>query len=82
MIWALQNDHQNLSFVKDINLLGQKMIRNSHKNGQLLACHFHFETLFTNIKGILSYLFWFIFSSENILFISVAKLLLQFNLDP
>ena len=45
MIWALQN-HQNLSFVKDNDLLGDKMIRNSHKNGQPLACHFHFETLF------------------------------------
>ena len=48
MILAHQNDHQNLSFVKDINVLGQKMIKNSHKNGQLLACHFHFETLFMN----------------------------------
>ena len=46
MIWALQNDHQNLSFVKDNDLLGDKMIRNGHKNGQPLACHFHFETLF------------------------------------
>ena len=46
MIWALQNDHQNLSFVKYNDLLGDKMIRNGHKNGQPLACHFHFETLF------------------------------------
>ena len=28
---APQNDHQNLSFVKDNHVLGQKMTRNSHK---------------------------------------------------
>ena len=49
MIWALQNDHQNRSFVIDKDLLGDKMIRNSHKNGQTLACHFHFETLFIKV---------------------------------
>ena len=50
MIWALQNDHQNLSFAKDNDLLGNKMIINSHKNGQSVACHFHFETLFTKVR--------------------------------
>ena len=46
IIWALQNDCQNLGFVKNINVLGKKMIRNTYKNGQHLGCHFHFETLF------------------------------------
>ena len=29
--WAHQNDHQNLSFVKTINLVGRKMTRNTLK---------------------------------------------------
>jgi hypothetical protein len=29
--WALQNDLQNLSFVKAINAVGGKMARNGHK---------------------------------------------------
>jgi hypothetical protein len=29
--WALQNDCQNLSFVKPINVVGKKMARNDHK---------------------------------------------------
>ena len=28
--WALQNDSQNLSFVKAINLVGKKMARNTY----------------------------------------------------
>ena len=29
--WALQNDRQNLSFVKAINVVGRKMARNTYK---------------------------------------------------
>ena len=29
--WALQNNHQNLSFVKDFYVAGRKMARNGHK---------------------------------------------------
>ena len=29
--WALQNDCQNLSFVKVINVVGRIMTRNTHK---------------------------------------------------
>ena len=29
--WAIQNDRQNLSFVKAINEVGEKMARNTHK---------------------------------------------------
>ena len=29
--WAHQNDHQNLSFVKAINVVGRKMTRNTRK---------------------------------------------------
>ena len=29
--WVYQNDRQNLSFVKGINVVGRKMTRNTHK---------------------------------------------------
>ena len=29
--WALQNDRLYLSFLKDVNVVGVKMTRNSHK---------------------------------------------------
>ena len=29
--WALQNDHQNISFVKAINVVGEKIARNGRK---------------------------------------------------
>ena len=40
-IWtclAPQNDHQHLSFVKDYNVVGKKMIRNGHKMAKLKGC--------------------------------------------
>ena len=30
-LYASQNDRQNLSFVKDINVVGKKMARNGYK---------------------------------------------------
>ena len=29
--WAYQNDHQNLTFVKAINVVGRKITRNTRK---------------------------------------------------
>ena len=45
--WALQNDRQNLSFVKDEHTYGKKMARNTCKMANSYLCHFHFETEFT-----------------------------------
>ena len=44
--WALQNDRQNLSFVKDTNGVGEKMARNTCKMAISYLCHFRFETKF------------------------------------
>ena len=44
--WALQNDCQNLSFVKAINVVGKKMARNTCKMAISYLCHFRFETEF------------------------------------
>ena len=48
-----QNDHQNLSFVKDVHVVGKKMTRNAGKIAKLKGCAFHFETEFssTSIHG-------------------------------
>ena len=46
---ALQNDCQNLSFVKAINVVGKKMARNTRKMANFKLCHFHFKTEF-NLK--------------------------------
>ena len=35
-----QNDPQHLSFVKDINAVGKKMIRNGRKKAKLRGCLF------------------------------------------
>ena len=37
---ALQNDCQNLSFVKDIYVVGEKMTRNGHKMSKLKSSIF------------------------------------------
>ena len=37
---APQNDHQHLSFVKDIYAVGEKMTRNGHKMAKLKGCLF------------------------------------------
>ena len=44
--WALQNDCQNLSFVKAINVVGEKMVGNTCKMAISYLCHFCFETEF------------------------------------
>ena len=41
--WAHQNDRQNLSFVKTINVVGRKMTRNIGKMANSLLCHFRFR---------------------------------------
>ena len=41
--WALQNDCQNLSFVKAIYVVGRKMTRNTRKMANSELCHFHFR---------------------------------------
>ena len=45
--WAHQNDHQNLSFMRDINEVAEKMARNGFKIAKSLGCAFHFESEFT-----------------------------------
>ena len=35
-----QNDLQNLSFVKDINVVAKKMVRNGHKMANSKSCLF------------------------------------------
>ena len=44
--WALQNDHQNLSFVKATNVVGEKIAGNTCKMAISYLCHFRFETEF------------------------------------
>ena len=44
--WALQNDCQNLSFVKATNVVGKKMTGNACKMAISYPCHFRFETEF------------------------------------
>ena len=46
--WALQNDRQNLSFVKAINVAGKKMVRNTHKMANYYLCAFRIETELRN----------------------------------
>ena len=54
--WALQNDHQNLSFVKATNVVGEKMARNTCKMAISYLCHFRFETEFSWL-GLNSFFF-------------------------
>ena len=42
--WTHQNDHQNLSFMRDINEGAEKMDRNGLKIAKSLGCAFHFES--------------------------------------
>ena len=44
--WALQNDCQNLSFVKATNVVGEKMVGNTCKMAISYLCHFRFKTEF------------------------------------
>ena len=44
--WALQNDRQNLSFVKATNVVGGKMAGNTCKMAISYLCHFRFKTEF------------------------------------
>ena len=55
---APQNDHQNLNFVKDINVVGDKMTKNGLKMTNSKSCLFNFQTDFTysKIKRKQSYL--------------------------
>ena len=46
---ALQNDRQNLNFVKDICVVGKKMARNGCKMAKRKSCQFFFRTDFTLI---------------------------------
>ena len=48
--WAPQNDNdrQNLSFVKAINVVGKKMAGNTCKMTISYLCHFRFKTEFTS----------------------------------
>jgi hypothetical protein len=41
---ALQNHHQNLNFVKDIYIVGDKIARNDCKMANRKSCAFHFES--------------------------------------
>ena len=44
--WAHQNDRQNLSFMRNINEVAEKMARNGLKIAKSLGCAFHFESAF------------------------------------
>ena len=46
---GLQNDRQNLSFVKATNVVGEKMAGNTCKMAISYLCHFRFETEFMYI---------------------------------
>ena len=48
--WAHQNDHQNLSFMRDINEVAKKMARNGLKIAKSLGCAFHFESEFMLLR--------------------------------
>ena len=48
-LYASQNDHQNLRFVKDINAVGNKMTRNVSKMTISKSCIFFNRTDFTFI---------------------------------
>ena len=44
--WAHQNDRQNLSFIRYINEVAEKMARNGFKIAKSLGCAFRFESEF------------------------------------
>ena len=45
--WAHKNDCQNLRFLRDINEVAKKMVRNGFKTAKSLGCAFHFKSEFT-----------------------------------
>ena len=45
--WVLQNDRQNLSFVKSSNVVSKKMAGNTCKMAKPILCAFRFETEFS-----------------------------------
>ena len=47
---AHQNDNQNLSFMRNINVVAKKMARNGLKIANSLGCAFHFESDFNHIE--------------------------------
>ena len=47
---APQNVHQNLSFVKDINVVCEKMTRNCRKIVPKPICALHFRYVFNTVK--------------------------------
>ena len=47
--WALQNDRQNLSFVKATYVGGEKMAGNTYRMAISYLCHFRFETEFRTL---------------------------------
>jgi hypothetical protein len=47
--WARQNDRQNLSFMRDINEVAEKMAVNGFKIAKSMGCAFHFESEFTTL---------------------------------
>ena len=51
--YAHQNDNQNLSFMRNINVVAKKMARNGFKIANSLGCSFHFESEF-NIVTVFS----------------------------
>ena len=48
--WAHQNDCQNLSFVKALNVVGRKMTRNIRKMANSQLCHFRFRQVFSSAQ--------------------------------
>ena len=54
-LYASQNDRRNLSFVKDINVIGNKMTRNVCKITISKSCLFFNQTDF--ISNIIAHLF-------------------------
>ena len=48
---APQNDHRNLSFVKDIYVVGKKMTRNGCKIAKVKGCLFYIEMEYTISYG-------------------------------
>ena len=47
---ALQNNSQNLNFVKDVCVDGKKMARNGYKMAKHRSCQVFFQTDFLRIK--------------------------------
>ena len=59
---APQNDHQHLSFVKDIYVVCKKMTRNGYEIAKVKGCLFYFEMEYTLLcligLGAFSLKFW------------------------